>query len=166
MKAIKIFLLLLILSAGVAHAQFTKAELQLNGLNCALCAKSTEKTLKRLPFVSDVKPDLMRNLFVITFKSGEAVNFDDIIKSVHDAGFFISSFKATFNFDGVKVTDSHFNYGTDIFQVMNTPAKPVAGETMMLMVDKGFAPRSVSKKYLGELVETPANVARVYHVAI
>lgn len=166
MKTIKIFLLLVVFATCAAHAQFTKAELQLNGLNCGLCAKATQNTLKKLPFVNEVKPDLMRNLFVITFKSGEAINWDDISKSVHDEGFFISSLKASFNFDKVKVNDNRFTYGNDIYQVMNAAGKTFTGETMVLIVDKGFAPRSVSKKYLGQVVESPANATRVYHVAI
>jgi copper chaperone CopZ len=167
MRTLKIFMILLVLTTGIANAQFTKAELQVSGLTCALCAKATEKSLRTLPFIGDIKPDLMRNIFIITFKAGIPVNFDQISKSVHDAGFFVNSLKATFNFDNVKVADNYFNYGGDTFQVMNGADKPLNGEVAVTIVDKGFAPKSVSKKYLGQVASTePAKAGRLYHVAI
>jgi copper chaperone CopZ len=167
MKTIKIFTFLLIFTAGIAKAQFSRAELQVSGLNCALCAKTTEKSLKSLPFISDVKPDLIHNIYIITFKNGQPVNFDQISKQVHDEGFFVNSLKATFNFDNVKVADNYFNFGGDTFEVMNIAAKPLNGVVAITIVDKGFAPRSVSKKYLSQLADTgPVKSGRVYHVII
>ena len=60
--------LLLTCLIGIARAQFTQARLQVAGLNCALCAKTTERELRALPFISDVKPDLMHNIYVIILK--------------------------------------------------------------------------------------------------
>src|SRR5882757_3422177 len=105
MKTLKIFLILLVLTTGIAKAQFTKAELQVSGLTCALCAKATEKALQKLPFISAIKTDLIRNTYLLTFKTGEQVNFDQISKSVKDAGFFVNTLKATFDFTSVKVAD-------------------------------------------------------------
>ena len=82
MKTLKIFMILLVFTTGIAKAQFTKAELQVSGLTCALCSKATEKSLKTLPFISEIKTDLMRNIFIITFKNGEQVNFDKISECV------------------------------------------------------------------------------------
>jgi copper chaperone CopZ len=167
MKTLKIFVLLLALTSGIAKAQFTKAELQVSGLTCALCAKATEKTLRTLPFITDIKPDLMRNVFVITFNNSAPVNFDQISKAVHDAGFFVNSLKSTVNTDKVKVEGNSFSYGTNTYQVMNGTEKPLNGEVTLTLIDKGFAPRSVTKKYLGQIAgATPANAGRVYHVAI
>jgi len=167
MKTLKIFLILLVLTTGIAKAQFTKAELQVSGLTCALCAKATEKSLKTLPFVSDIKPDLMRNIFVITFKNDQPVNFDEICKKVQDAGFFVNSLKATFNFDNIKVANNAFSYGGDTFEVMSGAGKALNGQVAVTIVDKGFAPRSVSKKYLSQVSnEAPAKSGRLYHIAI
>jgi copper chaperone CopZ len=115
MKTLKIAVLLLAFSTGIANAQFTKAELQVSGLTCALCSKATEQSLKTLPFIGDIKTDLLHNIFVITFKNGQPVNFDQISKKVQDAGFFVNSLKATFNFDNIKVADNSFSYGSDTF---------------------------------------------------
>src|SRR6202042_1044100 len=123
-----IAVLLLALSTGVARAQFTKAELQVSGLTCALCSKATEKSLKTLPFIGDIKTDLLHNIFVITFKNGQAINFDQISKKVQDAGFFVNSLKATFNFDSTKVAGNSFSYGGDTFQVLSGADKPLNGQ--------------------------------------
>jgi len=166
MKTLKILIILLALSTGIANAQFTKAELQVSGLNCALCSKTTESLLKALPFIQDVKPDLMHNIYVITFKNDKPVNFDQISNIVHEENFFISFLKATFNFDNVKVTNNYFSFQGTTFKVMNAD-KPLNGEVAFTLVDKGFAPRSVTKKYIGSAnSDDPAKTGRVYHVAI
>lgn len=167
MKTLKIAIILLLMATGIAKAQFTKAELQVSGLTCALCSKATEKSLKTLPFIADIKTDLMHNIFILTFKNSEPVNFDQISKKVQDAGFFVNSLKATFNFNGVKVDQNRFNYGTDTYQVVSGSDKPLNGDMPVTIIDKGFAPKSVSKKYLGQVAEAaPANSGRTYHVVI
>lgn len=167
MKTLKIFLVILVLTTGIAKAQFTKAELQVSGLTCALCAKATEKALQKLPFISEIKTDLIRNTYVLTFKTGEQVNFDQISKSVKDAGFFVNTLKATFDFTNVKIADNRFSYGGDNFELMNASKLP-EGPVAITIVDKGFAPKSVSKKYLGTLADAgkSSTGGRTYHVAI
>jgi copper chaperone CopZ len=167
MKTLKIVVLLLALSTSFASAQFTKADLQVSGLTCSLCSKATEQSLKTLPFIGEIKTDLLHNIFVITFKNGQPVNFDEISKKVQDAGFFVNSLKATFNFDNTKLTDNSFGYGGDIFQVVSGTDKPLNGQVAVTIVDKGFAPKSLSKKYLGQFSSaTNSKTGRVYHVII
>ncbi len=167
MKTLKIVVLLLALSTSIASAQFTKAELQVSGLTCALCSKATEQSLKTLPFIGDIKTDLLHNIFVITFKNGQPVNFDQISKKVQDAGFFVNSLKTTFNFDNTKLADNSFSYGGDTFQVISGTDKPLNGQVAVTLIDKGFAPKSVSKKYAGQLSSVSTGKAgRVYHVII
>jgi copper chaperone CopZ len=87
MKFLKIYIILFIATVTVAKAQFTKAELQVSGLTCSLCARTTEKSLKALPFVSEIKPDLIRNVYFITFKNDVPVNFEEISKKVKTRAF-------------------------------------------------------------------------------
>ena len=61
MKTLKIFILLLVTTISAAKAQFTKAELQVSGLTCSMCSKATEKSLRTLDFIGDIKADLNRN---------------------------------------------------------------------------------------------------------
>src|SRR4051812_7675980 len=111
MKTLKIYILLFIATVTVAKAQFTKAELQVSGLTCSLCARTTEKSLKALPFVSEIKPDLIRNVFTITFKSDVPVDFEQITKKVKNSGFSVNYLKTTVNFDNIKLADNTFTYG-------------------------------------------------------
>lgn len=166
MKTLKIFIILFSLSATVAKAQFTRAELQVSGLTCALCARSTEKALRALPFVGDIKTDLIRNTYLITFKNDVPVNFEQISKKVQGSGFSVNSLKATYNFDTTKVTDNYFSYGGDTYRLLNPADKSISGAINFTIVDQGFAPKSVSKKYLGQLTDTAPASGRIYHLAI
>jgi copper chaperone CopZ len=167
MKSVKIFLCLLIISTGIAKAQFTKAELQVSGLNCSLCSKTTIRSLSELTFVSEVKTDLMHNIYLLTFKNEAPVNFDEISKIVHDEGFFVSSLKATVDFNNLKVDNNHFDYHGDIYQVVNKADKPLAGQMALMLIDKGFAPKSVSKKYLNQSGDlTAPKTGKLYHLVI
>ena len=166
MKILKIYIILLLATVSVAKAQFTKAELQVSGLTCSLCARSTEKSLKALPFVSEIKPDLMRNLYVITFKNDVPVDFDMISKKVKGSGFSVNYLKTTFNFDNTKVADNTFTYGDNTYKLLNAD-KPLTGPVSLTIVDQGFAPKSVTKKHLGKDPVVPATATgRTYHLAI
>ncbi|MBD1393868.1 heavy-metal-associated domain-containing protein [Mucilaginibacter glaciei] len=167
MKTLKAYIILFIATVAIAKAQqFTKAELQVSGLTCSLCAKTTEKSLKALPFVSEIKPDLMRNIYVITFKNDVPVSFDEISKKVKNSGFFVNYLKTTVDFNSTKVADNSFTVGADTYKILTTD-KALTGPVSLTIVDKGFVPNSVSKKYMGKVIaETPATTTgRVYHVA-
>jgi copper chaperone CopZ len=166
MKTLKIFILIFSLTATVAKAQFTKAELQVSGLTCALCAKSTEKALRSLPFVGDIKTDLIRNTYLITFKNDVPVNFEQISKKVQGSGFSVNSLKATYNFDNTKVDNNLFSYGGDTYKLLGQADKTTTGNVNFIVVDQGFAPKSVSKKYLGQVADTAPATGRIYHLAI
>ncbi|MEO6149008.1 MAG: heavy-metal-associated domain-containing protein [Mucilaginibacter sp.] len=165
MKILRIFLALMAISAGVANAQFTTAELQVSGLTCSMCSKATEKTLRTLDFIGDIKPDLNHNIFMITFKKDVPVNFDKLSNKVQSAGFSVNNLKAVFNFGNVKLSHDMFNYSGYNFHLVNAGSKILNGPVAITFVDKGFAPASVSKKYKGQ---KPAmgDGKKVYCVAI
>jgi copper chaperone CopZ len=164
MKTLKIFIILFITSITAAKAQFTKAELQVSGLTCSMCSKATEKSLRTLNFIGDIKADLNRNVFVITFKKDVPVNLGQISKKVEGAGFFVNNLKATFNFDNIKVSNNTFNYAGDSFQLVNGDGKTLTGPVTVTLVDKGFAPASVYKKY--NTTDKAETGGRIYHISI
>ena len=147
MKTLKICIALLAFTTTLAHAQFIKADLQVNGLTCSLCSKATEKSLRTLDFISDIKVDLNRNIFLLTFKKDQPVNLDQISKKVENAGFFINSLKATFNFDNAKVLNNTFSYTGSTYYLINASNKALNGPIAFTIVEKGFAPPSIYKKY-------------------
>src|ERR1700761_9301437 len=124
MKFLKIFVALLVTTISIAKAQFTKAELQVSGLTCSMCSNATEKSLRKLDFIGDIKTDLNRNLFIITFKKDAVVNLDQISQKVQSAGFSVNSLKATFNFANVKVSNNYrFNYNGTLYDFLNVGDK-------------------------------------------
>jgi copper chaperone CopZ len=147
MKTLKIFIALLAISISAAQAQFIKAEVQVSGLTCSMCSKATEKSLRTLPFISDIKPDLNRNLFVITFKANAPVNLEQMSKKVQSAGFSINLLKATLDFDKLKLSNSRFTYAGNTFHVLNDNGKELNGQQPVTVVSKGFAPAATVKKY-------------------
>jgi copper chaperone CopZ len=165
MKTLKIFIVLLITTVSAAKAQFTKAELQVSGLTCSMCSKATEKSLRTLNFIGDIKVDLNHNVFVITFKKDVPVSLDQISKKVENAGFFVNNLKATFNFDNVKVNNNTFSYAGDTYRLVSGGDKPLAGLVAVTVVDKGFAPAAVYKKYSSQIADKP-EAGRTYHIAI
>ena len=164
MNTLKLSIAIILFSIGAARAQFTKAELQVSGLTCSMCSKATEKSLRTLDFIGDIKADLNHNVFVLTFKKDVPVNLDQINKKVQNAGFFVNSLKTTFNFDNIKVNNNAFSYSGDTYRLVNTNDKPLTGQVELTVVDKGFAPAAVSKKY--NLTADKTSVGRVYHIAI
>ena len=165
MKTLKIFVAVLALSISVARAQFTKAELQVSGLTCSMCSKATEKSLRTLNFINDIKADLNRNVFVITFKKDADVNLDQISKKVQSAGFSVSNLKATFNFANVKIDNNWFTYSGDNYYLVSPVNKTLNGPVALTVVDKGFAPASVYKKY-SSMVADNTKPGRVYRIVI
>lgn len=161
-----------LLLANSANAQIIKADVQVSGLTCSMCQLATEKALKTLDFVSDIKPDLNKNIYVVTFKKDKNVNLDQIKNKVKGAGFSVSKLVATVNFDDVKVSNnSQFKYLGNTFHFVNVPSKNLNGTTRITLLDKGFIPDNTFKKNTAE-IKAPGyktgivGGVRVYHVTI
>lgn len=172
MKTFKILLAILVISITSVQAQFVKADLQVSGLTCSMCSKATEKSLRTLPFIGDVKPDLNRNLFMLTFKKDVPVNLDAISKKVQDAGFSVNKLTASFDFNNLKISNNfHFNYNGNIYHFLNVKDETLNGLTSVTLVDKNFVPTSTYKKYAAETTFScyksgMMNGQKVYHVTI
>ena len=158
--------------ATSANAQIIKADVQVSGLTCSMCQLATEKALKSLDFVSDIKSDLNKNIYVITFKKDKKVNLDQIKNKVKGAGFSVSKLIATVNFNDVNVSNNfQYKFLGDSFHFVNVPSKNLNGSTRITVLDKGFIPDNTFKKYAVE-IKAPGyktgQVAgtRVYHVTI
>ncbi len=105
MKQIILVFLMLFAINKVSAQQISAVEMQVTGLTCSMCSQATEKSLRTLSYVSNVNPDLNKNLFVLTFKKEGAVNLDQLQKKVKDAGFSVGNLVATINFNQAKVDE-------------------------------------------------------------
>lgn len=93
MRKYLVFILLFLAGLQV-QAQFTQAEVSVNGLTCSQCSRSVEMALKRLDFIAKVEMDLQQPAAHIVFKKGKAIDFSKLAAAVRDAGFSVRAVKA------------------------------------------------------------------------
>ena len=68
-----------------------KVTLMASGLTCSMCSKAIFKTLTKLDFVEEVKVDIEKSMYILTFKTGKKVEIDQIKLAVTGAGFGVQS---------------------------------------------------------------------------
>jgi copper chaperone CopZ len=178
MKTTKIifsFLMLFVINK-VSAQQVTTVEMQVTGLTCSMCSQATEKSLRTLDYVSNVTPDLNKNLFVITFKKDKAVNFDQLNKKVKEAGFSVGKLDATLNFNQVKIDDDgQAIVGSNVYRFANAKSKVLNGPVKVSVIDKNFISNSVFKQksatvkfdsYASGTGIVNGKKTRIYHLSI
>ncbi len=83
--------MLLIAMTSAAQAETIIASV--NGLVCAFCATSIEKTFKKQPAVDQVKVDLDTKLVTISTKDGQTIDDKTITSLITDAGYSVTNIK-------------------------------------------------------------------------
>lgn len=160
----------------VSAQQINTVEMQVTGLTCSMCSQATEKSLRTLNYVSDVTPDLNKNVFIVTFKKGSQVNFDQLNNKVKDAGFSVGKLQAKMTFNQVKIDEKgQAVVGKNVYRFANAKDKVLNGEVTVYVIDKGFIPNSEYKKMTNSVkfdsYSSGAGVVngskvRVYHLSI
>ena len=56
-----------------------------------MCSKAIFKALSKLDFVEEVKVDIEKSMYILTFKNGKKAEVDQIKTAVTDAGFSVQS---------------------------------------------------------------------------
>ena len=131
-----------------AFAQFSKATLQASGLTCSMCSKAVKVALEKVSFVQEVKVNIKKQEYAITFKEKSDTDFDALKKAVEDAGFSVASLKVTGNFSEVSVgKDKHVQLDGKNFHFVNAGSKMLNGEQTFTIVDKDFLSAKDYKKY-------------------
>lgn len=84
-----IIALVFILSPGFVFAD--EMHVTVKGMVCSFCAQGIKKNFGKHPEVSEVEPDLDKNLVVIKTKEGQSLS-DEVIKEViNDAGYEVTN---------------------------------------------------------------------------
>lgn len=178
MKTKKIILSFLMLFAinKVSAQQVTTVEMQVTGLTCSMCSQATEKSLRTLDYVSDVTPDLNKNVFIITFKKDKAVSFDQLNKKVKDAGFSVGKLEATINFNQTKIDDNgQAVVGANVYRFANAKDKILNGLVKVNVIDKSFISNNAFKQksatvkfdsYATGTGVVNGKKTRIYHLSI
>lgn len=138
---------MLFFAVNVSAQKISSADLQVTGLTCSMCSNATQKSLETLNFISSIKPDLNKNIFVLTFKKDANVNLDLVRKKVQDAGFSVGGLTASFNFNDVKVDDKgQAIIDGNVYRFVNAKSKTLNGTVKASIVDKDFVSGSAFKK--------------------
>lgn len=168
--------MMLLFGIKLSAQQVTSADLQVTGLTCSMCSNATQKSLETIGFIQSVKPDLNKNLFVLTFKKDANINLDLLKKKVEDAGFSVGGLSANFNFNQLKVDES----GTAevngvIYRFVNVKNKTLNGIVKAAVVDKNFVSNAAFKKQATLLKSTDYNAGsglikgkkmRIFHLLL
>ncbi len=138
---------MLFFAVNVSAQKISSADLQVTGLTCSMCSNATQKSLETLNFISSIKPDLNKNIFVLTFKQDTKVNLDLVRKKVQDAGFSVGGLTASFNFNDVKIDDKgQAIIDGNVYRFVNAKSKTLNGTIKASIVDKDFISGSAFKK--------------------
>jgi len=146
MKTILLFFALVLSIA--TRAQVIKVSLQASGLTCSMCSNSINKALKTLNFIDKIDTDMKTYTFEISFKPNSHVDFDKIKNKVENAGFTVSAFIATIQFNNVHVKDSEpVTIGDKTFYFLNIKDDVFNGIKQVKVLDKGFVSSKEYKSY-------------------
>ena len=89
----KLLMTAMLLIAMTSAAQAETIIASVNGLVCAFCATSIEKTFKKQPAVDQVKVDLDTKLVTISTKDGQTIDDKTITSLITDAGYSVTNIK-------------------------------------------------------------------------
>jgi copper chaperone CopZ len=143
-----IFLFFAVAISFAATAQVTKVSLQASGLTCSMCSNSINKALKTLDFIDEVNADIKTYTFEVTFKANSNVDFDKIKAKVEKAGFSVSGFVATIQFNDVHVKiNQPVTIGDKTFVFVNVKDQSLHGAKQVKVLDKGFVSPKEYKSY-------------------
>jgi copper chaperone CopZ len=176
MKVILNIVLFLMVSSTAFAQKITSADLQVTGLTCSMCSKATETSLRTLDFIESIRPDLNKNLFVLTFKKDKAVNMDLLRKKVQDAGFSVGVLKMNINFKQVEVDNEGLAVaGVHAYRFLDAKNKVLNGDVKVTVLDKNFLSTAEYKKNAAKF-NSPAYASgkgvvngkntRIYHLSI
>lgn len=167
---------MLLFAVKVSAQQISTADLQVTGLTCSMCSNATQKSLETLSFISSVKPDLNKNIFVLTFKKDANINLDLVRKKVQDAGFSVGGLTADFNFNQVKIDDKgQAIVDGNVYRFINAKNKTLNGTVKASLIDKNFISGSAFKKqatsvdsdaYANGTTVVNGKKTRVYHLVL
>lgn len=166
------FLFLVLVVSLSVNAQFKSATLQASGLTCAMCSNAINKALSKLSFIEKVEPEISTSSFMIQFKDGAAVDFDEMRKKVEGAGFSIAKLQVVTVFNNINVKNGvPFEFDGTSFYFLNSKDGVLNGEQVITIVDRNFIPAKEYKKYSlttkAESYKTGLlDGKRIYHITI
>jgi copper chaperone CopZ len=115
MKKQFIFILFFLFSSVFSFSQSFNSVITVNGLTCAMCSFSTQKSLEKLDFIKEITPDLESTSFKLVFDDSKFIDFNMIQEKVEDAGFFVGNIKLNFDKNLSPDNNEHTVYNKNLF---------------------------------------------------
>ena len=129
------FILSFIFISFYSYSQSFNSIVTVNGLTCAMCSFSTQKSLEKLDFIKKITPDLEKTAFEIVFDDTKFIDFDMIQEKVEDAGFFIGNIKINFDEKLNPNNNDHAVYNNNLFHFIIANNK---NSSTYNLIDKNF----------------------------
>ncbi len=129
------------------QAQFVSARLTIIGLTCSACSFGTERSLRQLPFVEDVKMDLNTNIASVIFKAGIPVSIEQLVQKVYDAGFSVGQVMAVYHFTTEILNGNAWQTGPDFYTLLNTAPADLKGDKELTFVAPKYMKKNEYKSY-------------------
>ncbi|HXL56254.1 MAG TPA: heavy-metal-associated domain-containing protein [Chitinophagaceae bacterium] len=144
----KLLIVIAVMMTVSSYAQISKATLVASGLTCSMCSKAIYEALQKVKTIETIKANIKESSYNIVFKNGTVISFDDIRKSVEDAGFSVAKLQITINFDNVEIkNDAHILMDGLNLHFLHVESQTLNGEKVLTLVDKKFESAREYKKY-------------------
>ncbi len=156
-------------------AQFSWAQVGVNGLTCSACSRSVEMSIRKLSFVDSVIMNLEHTDGKIIFKKGSKVEIDKIAKAFTDAGFSVRSLYTGITIENISVAnDCCWNFENNTYHFIKvTESKEFKGTVSLKFIGDKYMPKSEYKEwkpYLSNpcvsLVNIDASSSKTYYVTL
>jgi copper chaperone CopZ len=160
--------LLVLLVSLTTKAQFISAEVGIDGLTCSACTRSAEMSIRKLPFVQDVKMNIENTNGIITFKADTTIDMGKIAQAIVDAGFSVRYLTAIYKAPGtLDIAEGYcmaiysFNY-----QFVKISPEKIKNNIVLKFIGKEFLPPKEFKKWKDILKPECAGTNTVYFVTL
>ena len=138
MKKIIIIIAVVFISI-TANSQIISSSLQASGLTCSMCNLSIKKSLEKLPFIKEVKPNIETATYQIIFNDTANIVLYDMQKAVKKAGFSVARLFFTANLNNVSINGTNsFTINGISYYIVNATSKTLNGNIQFQIIDKGF----------------------------
>ena len=154
MRNLKVVCLLFVLLTSIGvKAQFISAEIGIDGLTCSACTRSAEMSIRKLPFVADVKMNIENTNGIITFKADTTIDMRKIAQAVVDAGFSVRYLTAIYKLSGALNIEENYcmNVYSFYYQFTNITPQKLKNNITLKFIGKEFLPAKEMKKWKDKL---------------
>jgi copper chaperone CopZ len=167
MRSLLVFIFIAISTFNL-HAQFSWAEIGVDGLTCSACTRSVEMQIRKLDFVDSVNMNLEHTDGKIYFKKGATVNIEKIAQAVVDAGFSVRFLQAGFEFKNQQVSEnSCYSFENNTYQFLGVDSKTLNGEVVMKFIGKKYLPEKDLSKWKPKMKSSCGDKSgKVYFVTL